>query len=265
MTADIDTMVSIAHSFLGSDAFDFSCEEIPSVVMLAVARERLAGDGDRPDTRGEKGREEWASFLKLAEKAAVALNLDSYPREYRSKFSADLQSMFSETERSYRVDILEAALTFTPTLMVNGVAYQLSETVVDHSKALREMWLDLGELLDQWGSPDRALGQARAELCARLLRLDVAWAEFEEAYVEGLSLAQQRARGALAQAVLRDRRLKSAVVEPARPVVEPVVKLGRRRGARRGARHPDIGPDGGLLASGGSLLSFDAAVEPMKN
>ncbi|CAK0844642.1 unnamed protein product [Prorocentrum cordatum] len=180
MTADIDAMVSIAHSFLGSDAFDFECEELHPVVMLAMAREKLASDGDRPDTRSEKGRETYESFLKQVEETAVALNLDSYPREYRGKFTSDLRAMFSGSERSYRVDILEAALTFTPTLMVNGLVYQLSETVMDHAKALQEMWLDLCQLLDLWASPGHALGQARAELCARLLRLDVAWAEFED-------------------------------------------------------------------------------------
>lgn len=257
MTANIDTVdyryeavASIAHSFLGSEAFDFDCEALHSVVTLVVARAKLVSDGDWLDTRSERGREENASFLKTVEEVAVALSLDSYPRDYRSKFTADFQALLAGSERSYHVDILEAALSFTPTLVVNGVVYHFSEEVEDYAMALREMWLDLGQLLDHWASPESLPERAHSELCACLLRLDVAWAEFEEAYVEGLSVAQQLAKDALAQAVLQNRRLKSA-------------ELRRLRGARRGAHHPGIDSDGGLLTSDGGLLGFDALVEPM--
>lgn len=259
MTAYVDTVdhryeavASIAQSFLGSEALEFDREALHSVVTLVIARAKLVSDGDWLDTRSEKGREENASFLKKVEEVAVALGLDSYPREYRSKFAADFQAMLAGSERSYHVDILEAALSFTPTLLVNEVVYQLSEEVEDHARALREMWLDLGQLLDHWASPESLPEQAHPELCTCLLCLDVAWAEFEEAYLEGLSSAQQRAKDALAQAVMQDRRLKTA-------------ELRRRRGARRGAHHPDIDSDGDLLTSDGGLLSFDAVVEPMKS
>ncbi|CAK0852370.1 unnamed protein product [Prorocentrum cordatum] len=205
-----DALVSIAHSLLGRDALGFDRDELHSVVMLAAAREKLVRDGMWLDTHSENGRKGCARFLKKVEKAASALSVDPAPREYRSKFTADFRSMFPGYERNYRVDFLVAALSLRHAVWLNGEAYHFDEAVVAHAEALREAVLDLVQLLDQWASPDRPPGRARTELCARLRRLDAAWAGFEEAYVEGLSAAQQRARGALDRAVQQDRRLRSA-------------------------------------------------------
>jgi len=205
-----DPVAAVAHSLLGKDAGDFGLEELQSVVMLAAAREKLVSDGDRLDTRSEKGRTGCKRFLRRLEKLAVALSVERAPREYRGKFTANFRALFAGEDRSYRVDILEAALSLMPAVWANGEAYQLGEEAMSRALGLRQAWAALGELFDGWASPEHEPGQARREMCERLERLDVAWASFEEAYVDELLLVQRRARSVLADAIKQEQRLRFA-------------------------------------------------------
>ncbi|CAK0844644.1 unnamed protein product [Prorocentrum cordatum] len=265
-----DPVAAVAHSLLGKDAGDFGLEELQSVVMLAAAREKLVSDGDRLDTRSEKGRTGCKRFLRRLEKLAVALSVERAPREYRGKFTANFRALFAGEDRSYRVDILEAALSLMPAVWANGEAYQLGEEAMSRALGLRQAWAALGELFDGWASPEHEPGQARREMCERLERLDVAWASFEDAVAPprgcfswgtwqmcGATFASALYNCSASDFAGRDRRCRSigagasgvmaASNSARRSTYVPYVKLPHGHCSAVGRHQPSAGAGGELL------------------
>ncbi|CAK0873454.1 unnamed protein product [Prorocentrum cordatum] len=215
------------------------------LASIVAASQKLVADDGKLDIQSKAGYEACQRLLGALDALSHVLRLEPAPRGYRAGFASNYRALFAGDGRSYRAEILQAAMTLTPTIWSNGEFVQLSEGLVQRASALHEAWLSLEHALHVYdccacplraapGAPCMSRRQAdadvRGDLCRALLALDAAWAGFEEAYVTELLGVQQQARAMVAEAAELERKLRS--LERAGGTAGPRVRARQRAEAR---------------------------------
>lgn len=144
--------------------------------------------------------EDWLSdvahFLEALETFADVCCSKGVSRAYRQRFSANYRALFPSSGRHYRALILNACFERCPTMFVNGEKFEVDAYILQLGDevlfALQQLHQDIDVLSD--------LKAHECELSASLEAFDVAWAKFEQAYIQKLMMVEDKARSLLARA-----------------------------------------------------------------
>jgi len=241
-----------------------------AIEQLVAAHHNLMTDGGHADVRSEAGYSACANFLSAVEVAAQGLGIDAAPRGYREKFSPNYRALFPDSNRHYRVDVLEASIDQHSAIWVNGDKFELSADVMSHAEGLQKAWAELGATLDRWSQASEVLSPTvrhmpvvrppLPEMVASLHRLDVAWASFEHRYIGELIHIEDQARKLIIEAVDTEAKLQrfesqrdspEAIIEAQRRLVMSIQRLNSVANFRRKGRD-DLGVD--ILESAVAVL-----------
>eukprot|EP00421_Protoceratium_reticulatum_P022932 CAMPEP_0168384614 /NCGR_PEP_ID=MMETSP0228-20121227/14501_1 /TAXON_ID=133427 /ORGANISM="Protoceratium reticulatum, Strain CCCM 535 (=CCMP 1889)" /LENGTH=425 /DNA_ID=CAMNT_0008397785 /DNA_START=57 /DNA_END=1331 /DNA_ORIENTATION=+ len=184
--------------------------EATAIERLIAAQQQLLLDEGRLDMKSEAGYAACAAMLASLEAAAQVLGLETAPRSYRARFSANYQALFPDEERHYRVDVLEASADQDPAIWVNGDKFEFSADATCHAQQLQHAWSALCMHLDLWeqSASRLELRPSQRDLAACLDTLDHAWADFEQQYICELIAIESKARRLIVQAVEQERKLQ---------------------------------------------------------
>jgi NAD(P)-dependent dehydrogenase (short-subunit alcohol dehydrogenase family) len=137
------------------------------------------------------------------------LQLPSASRSYRKKFTVNYRSLFPDDTRSYRVDILDAAMDKSSVIWVNGAKYEFSHQSLSSAASLRDGWALLSSTMRALDESSRGRSRpGQGDICKALMDLDEAWASFESCYIHELMGVEERARGMVTTAVHSEQRLQ---------------------------------------------------------
>mmetsp|Transcript_71164 Transcript_71164/g.125793 ORF Transcript_71164/g.125793 Transcript_71164/m.125793 type:complete len:535 (+) Transcript_71164:103-1707(+) len=175
------------------------------ISRLVQSHKRLLLEGHRVDTKSEAGFNAAALFLENLDAAARALRLEAASRSYRSSFTINYRALFPNESRNYRVDILEASIEQNAVIWVNGDKFEFSAEAMRCAQTLQKCWEDLGVTLERWNAVTEQATivskPSRKELQTVLVGIDVAWANFENKYINELIHIEDQARRLIVQAV----------------------------------------------------------------
>jgi len=113
---------------------------------------------------------------------------------------------------------LEASAEQYAVIWVNGDKFEFSAEAMRFAQTLQKCWIDLGVTLERWNneyaekscSVSKSL---RKELQTVLVGLDVAWANFEQKYINELIQIEDQARRLIVQAMDSEQRLQKMEAE----------------------------------------------------
>mmetsp|Transcript_40311 Transcript_40311/g.88137 ORF Transcript_40311/g.88137 Transcript_40311/m.88137 type:complete len:490 (+) Transcript_40311:41-1510(+) len=151
------------------------------------------------------------ALLQALETLAGAMKVDVADRSYRSNFSRNYRNILPDAGRCYRVEVLEAAISNTAEIWVNGSKFEFSDEVVSYAHELQLQWFTLSEEIQQWSrlKGDIMLpGDIIGGLRCTLRKLDMAWATFERTYITELIKIEAAARKILVQSIAKERKLQ---------------------------------------------------------
>jgi hypothetical protein len=195
--------------------------EVTSVEQLSESHTQLLMDEDFADVKSEAGYTACATFLSCVDRAARALNLEVASRSYRATFSANYRALFPDSNRHYRVDVLEASVDQQFAIWVNGEKFELSVDAIGHAEGLQRSWGELSAILERWRSSETS---CRSDLANALVAFDVAWAGFEGRYIGELIAIEEQARQLIVHAVTAESDLQAAEVQADSAVQEEAEK-----------------------------------------
>jgi len=157
------------------------------------------------DTESDAGKACCAKFLGLLAVAAAKLGAEGADRYYRKGFTMNYLTLFPDSARRYRVDILESSLECQDCFWVNGDHYKLCEKVLHAAGSLANVWRELGDMLASWL---RQGNRCQIPFVKELLgKLDHAWAHFEHSYICELIKIEEKARRIVLEVIELDWKL----------------------------------------------------------
>lgn len=193
-------------------------DEVAAIESLAAVFAPFTADGGTAGPSGSAADDSFMydAILETLTAKVCALRIELAPRRYRRAFTVNYQQIFpDEINRHYRADVLLTALRQDMVLWVNGEKFDLSDDAKLRASTLRRTWQELLGSLQCWRKDlARTHGASPPELALSLLQrtlfeLDIAWARFEEKYINELIRIEAAARGILMQVAEREQHLKS--------------------------------------------------------
>lgn len=185
-----------------------SLEEQTAIEQLCESQGQLLMDGELVDVKSEAGYAACSSYLCNVDLAARALNLEIASRAYRSSFSTNYRALFPDSNRHYRVDVLEASVDQEFAMWVNGEKFELSMDAIGHAGTLQRCWAELSNVLVRWSAAAEPC--SRTDLTDSLTVFDVAWANFESRYIGELIAIEEKARHLIVEAAEAELDLQTA-------------------------------------------------------
>lgn len=161
---------------------------------------------------GYLGNLDCRASLQDLQDAAQALGADMASRSYRDTFAINYRGRFQGQERGYTQEIFHAAATVPSFLIVNGTAYQVSPQTLDTAAALQHRMFELTACLVDWAAAESwplMARPSRAEVVATFAYVDIAWAEFENRYINDIMLIEDHARELVKHAIAYESQLRT--------------------------------------------------------
>eukprot|EP00930_Biecheleria_cincta_P062291 TRINITY_DN47773_c0_g1_i1.p1 TRINITY_DN47773_c0_g1~~TRINITY_DN47773_c0_g1_i1.p1 ORF type:complete len:340 (+),score=60.10 TRINITY_DN47773_c0_g1_i1:201-1220(+) len=192
----------------------YSSEEEKAVTWVAAEHHRLLADNKSIIDRDEADLTDWVRFLEELEETVVLQRCDVASRKYRLNFTSNYRALLLEDARRYRADVLQPSMCRQEAIWINGQRFQFSSETLRRAEVLHNSWFELAACLERWymdgkgQTPCLATRPSRAELRHVLVVLDVAWAEFECAYIGELIEFEHKCRSILRQAIAEEQRLQ---------------------------------------------------------
>ncbi|KAK6587750.1 hypothetical protein RS030_81234 [Cryptosporidium xiaoi] len=164
----------------------------------------------KPCVRTLNGYKGCKLFLANIELLSDILKVDPGNRDYRQKFSQNYRTLFSDkNKRTYRVDVLEAAVEGYTSIWVNGERFEFKSEVILSGKSLYENWsclvaliIQLKDLFEERIRQNKHLNIFEPEedeiwknnIRNTLHKFDNSWIIFEECYINELISIETIAR-----------------------------------------------------------------------
>jgi len=161
------------------------------------------------DVTSPENRDQFIALVGSLEQLAVAMKLESASRAYRKSFTENYRHVLPDESRSYRVDILEAAIQYREAIWVNGRKFDFSDEVALRAAELQDCWSACLEEIQRVGSLSVVPLTVEWVLGCLLRDLDVAWANFERTYIKELMEIEAQARKILVHSIAEEQKLRA--------------------------------------------------------
>mmetsp|Transcript_13807 Transcript_13807/g.37434 ORF Transcript_13807/g.37434 Transcript_13807/m.37434 type:complete len:536 (-) Transcript_13807:155-1762(-) len=193
-----------------TDAVQERTEAVNALVRLEDLYAALHKIDGVVDTASDTGYLACSEFLEGVAVAAEAMRLEAVSRDYRDKYSINYQMLFPDKARNYRVDLLGASAGNCSVIWVNGDKFEFSTDAVLLASDMQDAWARLCLFLDHRGVSKHPATYANVvEVKPLLETLDNAWAVFEHTYISELIEIEDKARGAVVEAVEHELKLQA--------------------------------------------------------